>query len=482
MAVNKCMDSKRVAAVLALAAALLPGAAFATTREVADLDELELTIRRSVLNQLTHGVFKDPYDELQRRPFNLLWVSNDREGYVSPWPGQQGEHDNYLNALIGNNGANNLRNDSDALSGAYIRQPAGSIAWGVSASFLADDVGASDSVISESFADSQELSGADARFGLAWRLSDQMSLGGGLTVNMTNDEAMDSSFEQGVGGFFSSDSLERTNATLDVGLRRMIGLGSSWQVQAELGTGSAELFDHTDTLDAAGGVSSRFVLTNYETTDRRLRLSGAWNKLYAQDTAELELGAGVEMLERSLDTTNLAYVETGGTVTPTLTLLADDPVQENTVFATAAFVALMGQTQIFAGGELATSQADGSTQVDSLGTIVNESIDDSLVRLGLSMGLRQPLGTDRLRLIASAKADVLDDEVNTRFDSASTGETSTSTTLRYGFGVEGVFSNVTFDVAWLFGQDVALAPGIEGTPQRQAIDFNSVVVSALFGW
>ena len=108
---------------LAATAALSPGAVFGTTREIAEQQQLPLTVRRSVLNQLTHDAFWDPYDELERRPFNLLYTNNARQGYLSPWPGQQGEHDNYLDALIGNNGANNVRDDSDALSGAYIRRP-----------------------------------------------------------------------------------------------------------------------------------------------------------------------------------------------------------------------------------------------------------------------------------------------------------------------------------------------------------------------
>ena len=49
--------------------------------------------------------------------------------------------------------------------------------------------------------------------------------------------------------------------------------------------------------------------------------------------------------------------------------------------------------------------ADGSSQTDAAGTITNEKIDDSLMGLGLTLGLRQPLFRDKLRIIVSGHGD-----------------------------------------------------------------------------
>ena len=52
--------------------------------------------------------------------------------------------------------------------------------------------------------------------------------------------------------------------------------------------------------------------------------------------------------------------------------------------------------------------------MDAAGVIVNEAIDDTQMAVGMTLGLRQPLFQDKLRVIVSGRADYLDLERNTQ--------------------------------------------------------------------
>jgi len=106
--------------------------ASAVTREVANVPAFRLTFGDSVLNQLTYDTYRTAYDELQTRPYNLLFAGIGRHANLSPWPGQEGGYARYVDALIGNNGAANVDNNADAIQGTMIRRQTGKIAWGVS--------------------------------------------------------------------------------------------------------------------------------------------------------------------------------------------------------------------------------------------------------------------------------------------------------------------------------------------------------------
>ena len=131
-------------AVSAALCALLPGIASATTRQIAEFRPTQLMFNQSVLNQLSYGTYRDPFDELQTRPYNLLFANIGRHPNLSPWEGQEGLYTRYLNALIGNNGTANVDNDADAVQGSLIRRETVNTAWGLSAAFLSGNNGSSD--------------------------------------------------------------------------------------------------------------------------------------------------------------------------------------------------------------------------------------------------------------------------------------------------------------------------------------------------
>lgn len=464
----------------ALVALLVAGVAGATTRDIVNLQTAPLTIRQSVLGELSGNLLQDPFDELQFRPYNLSSVNLERYGNLSPWPGQEGEQNRYVNALIGNNGNTNVRNGSDVLQGSYIQQSMDKLAWGVSAAYLADDVRNTDSVGTSSFGDAEELIGFDARFAFGLRVSDRVRIGGGIGAFNRGDEVTDSSFQDGVGGFFSLQDLQQSGVDADFGFRLFQSSSTSWQGQLALGIGDTELNDFSETLDGTGAVTNRFVVTEYAVSDMYVELSGGYNRRYQDRGGELQLQVGYRMSEHELDNTDLSYTDDGVTVTPSLQLLAQDPIGGAELFASAGTLFVRGWTQMFAGARLGLSQMDGSTQVDSLGTIVDEAIDDSRTRLSLILGLRQPLWNERFRLIAGARAEWLDEGLETIIGTTSSGTDFTQTTTSYTIGVETVLSNVNFDLAWLFGE--APSPGGTTTATRQTIDFDRVVISATLGW
>ncbi len=451
----------------------------AVTREIVELQRAPLTPRMSVIHQLSGGMLWDPYDELLGRPYNLHFVNLERNPNLSPWPGQQGEQARYVDFLIGNNGNTNVRNGSDTLQGTYIGQGGDKFVWGVSGAYIGDDIQNNDLAAGANFADSESLLGFDGRFAMGYRVSNRMVLGGGVSAFKGLDTFDDSSFTQGLGGSFSLQELNETGYEADFGFRLFSGENKSWDGSVAVGTGTTELDDYSDQLDAAGVVLSRFVINQYDIDDIYVQVSGGHNRQFLESEGEMQFRAGFRTSRHELSNSNLSYTDTLGVVTPNLTLLSQSPVTDNEVFVSAEILFVRGWTQIFGGARFAMSQLDGSTQVDSVGVIVNESIDDSELGLALVMGLRQPLWNERFSLVARAQADLSDSSRMTTFDAASSGTDITQTTTQYAIGIETVLNNMALDVAWLFGTD----SGLGGTTaSRQTIDLDRLVISATFGW
>lgn len=467
------------AAATTVAAMLIAGNALATTRDVAELDTLSLTFETSVLSQLSGGILWEPYDELQQRPYNLTFVNIEREGNLSPWRGEEGAQRHYLNALIGNNGNNNVRSGADAIQGSWIKQQTTDITFGVAGSYLADERGDGNVLAAETFSDSSELSGFDVRLAGAKNLNDNTTVGIGLSFYDRSDDTVDSSFEVGDGGFFGIRSEASSGIRLDAGMRRFMNVYSSWEFNLHVGTGTGELLDRSDTLDAAGAVLERFVSTNYEVTDLTLGVEGSYNMRSDRRGRETRYRGGFNRTTRDLDSTNLAYTDTAGMIVPSLTLLEQDTITRMEIFGAAETIFQAGSsTQIFAGARIGMWSTDGGTTVDSLGLIVNEDIDDSLTTLDLTVGFRQPLWNDRTRLMASGQARWFDQELITVTDANSTTASETQTTTNYAIGIESVLSNITFDLAWLFGDETTPF----STGARQTVEFDRLVVSAMVAW
>ncbi|MDH3591709.1 MAG: hypothetical protein OER88_07515, partial [Planctomycetota bacterium] len=217
-------------------ALLIWGESSALTREIAELQRAKLTFDQSILNQLTFGTYRDPFDELQGRPYNLLFQNIGRHSNLSPWQGQEGNYTRYLNALIGNNGTANVDNDADSIQGALIHRVSPGWAWGVSGAFLAgnnDNAAASNGLI---FSNADDFSGFDVRGAAARQLGETRVLGFGVRATSALSETLDDDFEIGVGGTFSKDAFKQFDMTFDVGLRTFINNRSSWEIGLEVGS------------------------------------------------------------------------------------------------------------------------------------------------------------------------------------------------------------------------------------------------------
>lgn len=470
--------------VAVLVAALLPGTASAVTRDVADLQTVRFAYPQSVLNQLTYDTYRDPYDELQSRPWNLLFNNIGRHPTLGPWPGQEGSYTRYLNALIGNNGAANVDNNADAIQGSMIRRETPRIAWGISGAYLAGLNGNDDVAGTASFSGNDDLQGLEARGAFAVRILSGTVLGGGLRLTNGRSELADRSFETGVGGFSSIEDFDQSGVAVDVGMRQFVGTVSSFDVRLLMNNSTSNHQDMSEDLDAAGDVTGLFAVTNYEIVDTGIGVSAGYNRLMRAGLGEMEFRAGVERQSRELDNADLAYGEVAGVVTPSVTLLEQDPVNTQRVALSAKSIFQAGETEMFAGAQLFLGNTTGSTQVDAEGLIVNEEIDDSETHLGLTIGLRQPLLRDKLRFIVSGRADVINGERATTFDTGSESEDSSLSTARYAIGLEAVLANVTFDLAWLAGDEGTVVPPELGLPtgSRRTVDLNRLVFSAAVAW
>ena len=478
-------QSKRILVLTGALLLLVPGVASALTREVAELQSARLTFERSVLNQLTFGTYRTPYDELQTRPHNLLFTNIGRHANLSPWQDQEGNYTRYLNAMIGNNGAVNVDNDADSIQGAWIQRQTDSIAWGLSAAFLAgnDRSDATNGIVDLESAD--DLAGFDVRGTAGFQLSQRRVLGAGIRLTQASSEISSRAFEPGLGGQSGSSQRDQLGVTLDAGVRSFLNPRSSWEAKILAGFGSFERDQFSENIDDTGAVTERFVITNYDISDLNIGIVANYNRLRLEGLGETQFQLGVDMSQRELDNTDLAFDSAGGVDTPTLTLLDQDPVTSTRIFASARTVFQAGHTELFAGGELGYGMTNGSTRVeDDQATITTETIDDSGIFVGLILGLRQPLYQDKLRVIVSARGDLVSQERGTAFDTASNVTDISQTNLQYAIGLEGVLANVTFDLAWLSSLEAPVVPTPIGFPDgsRKVIELDRLVVSAAVSW
>lgn len=464
--------------------ALAPRGSMAATRDLANVPAFTLTFGRSVLNQMSFDTYRTPFDELQTRPYNMLFANIGRQPNFGPWPGQQGSYARYVDALIGNNGATAVDNEADAIQGTMIRRETGALAWGISPAFLAGTLTSDDTAAGSTFSDDNELTAFDIRGGVAYQLNNSFVLGGGLRAVLANHDATDSNFEPGVGGFNGEDRFQQTTIALDAGVRQFLTPVSSWELSAVAGFGTSEKDVFSEDVDAAGAVTGRFVSTNYDIDDMGLTVSGSYNRLRAEGLGEMEFRGGFTYALRELGNSDLAFTETGGVTTPDVSLLSQDPIKAMGVFGSARSIFQAGETEVFMGARLGYDTVDGRQQVDAAGTIVTERIDDSLIGLGLTLGVRQPIFRDKLRIIVSGHGDLLAAKTGTFFDTGSEEDDRTLTAAQYAVGLETVLTNVTLDFVWLAGEEVTVAPLPIGIPAgaRQTVQLDRLILSAAVSW
>ena len=294
----------------------------------------------------------------------------------------------------------------------------------------------------------------------------------------------DNSFEQGVGGFFCTERFAQLRTVVDFGVRQFLNPTSSWEIQGALGFGTSERDVFSEDLDAGGTITDRFVLTNYDISELDLGVYAGYNRLRNGRLGETEYRIGVERSQRELDNSDLAFQQTAGAVTPITTLLSQDPITQTRVYLSARTSFQAGETEVFTGADLGYGMATGSTRIDASGFIVNETIDDTHLNLGVTVGVRQPLYKDKLRLIVSGRADIVDHETNTVFDIGTDRDNQSHTVAQYGVGLEGVLANVTFDLAWLQSEEAPVVPVDLGLPggSRRSIQLDRLIFSAAVAW
>ena len=479
------MDRKVIErAVAGVFLVFLGGHALAVTREVASVPQFRLTFGESVLNQLTYDTYRDPFDELQTRPYNLLFAGIGRHANLSPWPGQEGGYARYVDALIGNNGAANVDNDADAIQGALIRRETGTIAWGVTAALLAGTLESDDASGTSTFEDGDDLKGLDLRGAAAFQLGESRVLGGGLRLIYAKSSITEDSFETGVGGFSSEDSFDQPAVIVDAGLRTFLGPRSSWEIAGALGYGLPSVDERSTSFDDTGAVTGKFVVANYDIDDLSFSVSGSYNRLRPDAPGETEYRGGVTYAQREIGNSNLSYSEAGGVTTPALTLTGQDAITTLAFFGSAKTIFQAGETEMFVGARLGYATVDGATQVDATGVLSSESIDDTQADLRLTLGVRQPLYRDKLRFIVSGRGDLVRLETHTGFDTGEDGDTATLTVAQYAIGLEAVLANVTLDLAWLAGEEAPVVPIPIGLPpgSRRTVELDRLVFSAAVSW
>ena len=469
---------------MALAAALAGGPVHAVTRDIQQIPTFQLTFGASVLNQLTFDTYRTPFDELQTRPYNLLFTNIARMPNFGAWPGQQGSYARYVDGIIGNNGAQNVGNDADSLQGTMIRRETGTIAWGVSAAVLAGKLQSDDTSGTSSFTDNNDLKAFDVRGGAAFQLNNQYVLGAGLRAVWATHNATDSNFDPGTGGFNGVDDFKQLGITADCGVRSFLTPTSSWELNGVLAYGSSNEDVFSEDIDGTGVVTDKFVSTNYDVNDYSLGVTGGYNRLRKEGLGETEYRGGLSYGQRKLSNNDLAYTVTGGVTTPDTTLLSQDPIATKSLFASARTIFEAGETEMFVGARLGYDMASGRSQTDASGTIVNESIDDSLLNLGLTLGIRQPLLKDKLRIIVSGHGDIASSKVGTTFDTGSSKDRATITAAQFGVGLEAVLANVTLDLAWLNGEESPVVPIPIGIPagSRKTVQLDKLILSAAVSW
>ncbi|MDH3626377.1 MAG: hypothetical protein OEV00_01740 [Acidobacteriota bacterium] len=456
----------------------------AAAREIADLQPARLTFSQSILNDVSFGTYREPFDELQTRPYNMLFSNIGRYPSFSPWPGQEGNYTRYVNALIGNNGTANVDNGADSIQGSIVRRQTDTWSWGVSAAILAGNDGNENSSGASTFRDTDDLNGFDLRPAAAKQLGEKRVLGFGLRLTSANAEVTDSSFESGVGGFFGENQFKQSGILADVGLRTFLTPGSSWEIQLVAGTEGFDQTEIAETIDGLGVITDRTTITNYDVSDLKVGVFGGYNRQKDGALGEMEYRLGIERSQRELDNADLSFVDNSGVVTPVNTLLAQDTIGTTLISASAKSIFQAGETEMFASARLAFGMVDGSTQIDASGFIVNEAIDDSESHLALTLGLRQPFFRDKLRIIVAGRADLVDAERTTTFDTSANVDDFRRSSADYAVGIEGVLANVTFDIAWLVNEEAAVAPVSIGIPggSRRSVEFDRIVFSAGVAW
>ena len=456
----------------------------AVTRDLAEVPSFTLTFGRSVLNQLTYDTYRTPFDELQTRPYNLLFANIARQPNFGAWPGQQGSYARYVDALIGNNGATNVDNDADAIEGTMIRRETGTTAWGINAAVLAGTLKSDDTAAGATFSNDNDLKAFDLRGGAAFQIANSFVLGAALRAVLAGHDNTDANFEPGVGGFNGVENFDQTGVTADVGVRQFLSQTSSWELDATLGYGSATQDVSSESIDDTGTLTDTFVAVNYDINDLSFAVTGSYNRLRSEGLGEMEYRGGLSFTQRKLSNSDLAYTTTAGVTTPDLTLLSQDPVTTTAAFASARSIFQAGETEVFLGARLDYAMSDGSSSSDASGTIVNESIDDSAMVLGLTFGIRQPLFRDKLRIIVSGHGDLISGKTGTSFDTGSTDDRSTLTATQYAVGLEAVLANVTLDFAWLGGEEASAVPVPIGLPSgsRRTVQLDRLVLSAAVSW
>lgn len=477
------MRLKRGGVFLVLAALAAPSAR-AVTRDLAAVPTFTLTFGRSVLNQLTFDTYRTPFDELQTRPYNLLFANIARMPNFGAWPGQQGSYARYVDGLIGNNGASGVTNDADAIEGSMIRRETGTIAWGFSAALLAGTLKSDDTSGAATFSDANDLKAFDLRGSAAFQLNNSFVLGAGLRTVWATHDNTDSNFDPGVGGFNGAENFQQLGVTADVGVRQFLTPTTSWELESTLVYGSSNQDVYSESIDDVGVITDKFVSTNYDIGDMGLAVTGGYNALRKEGLGEMEFRGGLSYSQRKLGNDNLAYTQAGGVTTPDITLLNQDPVATLGAFASARSIFQAGETEVFLGARLGYDTTSGKSQTDAAGTIVNESIDDSVLGLGLTLGFRQPLFKDKLRIIVSGHGDFLSASTATKFDGGSEKDDVTLTVAQYAVGLEAVLANVTLDFAWLTGEEAAVTPVPIGIPpgSRRTVQLDKLVLSAAVSW
>lgn len=458
--------------------------AHAVTRELADTPTFVPTFGRSVLNELTFDTYRTPFDELQTRPYNLLFANIARMSNFGAWPGQQGSYARYVDGVIGNNGATGVENQADAINGTMIRRETGTFAWGLSAAVLAGTIKSDATSGGQTFDDNNDLKSADVRGGAAFQLNNSTVLGVGLRTVWARHDATSSNFAPGVGGFNGVDNFDQLDISADAGVRRFLTPTSSWEIDGVLGYGSSTKDVYSEDIDDTGAVTDRFTSTNYDINDLSFGVTGGYNRLRKEGLGETEYRGGLSWSQRKLGNSDLASSETGGVVTPDTTLLGQNPITTLSGFGSARMIFQAGETEMFVGARLGYDKASGSSDVDAAGTPVREEIDDSQIALGLTLGVRQPLFKDKLRIIVSGHADLLDSQTKTTFDTGSQNDKATLTAAQFAIGLETVLANVTLDLAWLTGEAAPSNPIPIGIPEgsRRTIQLDKLVLSAAVSW
>jgi hypothetical protein len=365
-----------------------------------------------------------------------------------------------------------------------IRRETGTIAWGLSAALLAGTLQSDDTSGTATFSDANDLKAFDVRGSAAFQLNNSFVLGAGLRTVWATHDNTDSNFDPGVGGFNGAENFSQLGITADVGVRQFLTPTTSWELESTLVYGSSNQDVYSESIDDVGVITDKFVSTNYDIGDMGLVVTGGYNALRKEGLGEMEYRGGISYSQRKLGNNNLAYTQAGGVTTPDITLINQDPVATLGAFASARSIFQAGETEVFLGARLGYDSTSGKSQTDASGTIVNESIDDSLLGLGLTLGIRQPLFKDKLRIIVSGHGDFLSSSIATKFDGGSEKDDLTLTVAQYAVGLEAVLANVTLDFAWLSGEEAAITPVPIGIPpgSRRTVQLDKLVLSAAVSW